>query len=183
MVYLGGWRYGWAPLGTMPSVIQDLKRSTRRSILPAFTIEGYIAYKIHHGSITTEIFNDFVKTKVLPYCAGVNGPRSVLVMDNASSHHNGDVLLTLFPGSKPYQNERIIYPLKINPTIFGHLVSVPHIFCNINWVFWSWSINIFRFPNSDNSLSDFVFLSFCLPYWLVGIVSIWTTRTLTLWTL
>lgn len=60
--------------------------------MPAFTIEGYITYKIHHGSITTEIFNDFVKTEVLPYCAGVNGPRSVLVMDNASSHHNGDLI-------------------------------------------------------------------------------------------
>lgn len=135
MFYLGNRRYRWAPLGTMPPV---------RSILPAFTIDGYIAYKIHHGSITTEIFNDFVKTEVLPYCAGVNGYRSVLVMDNASSHHNGDLIV--YHGSKPYRNERIMYALKINPTIFGHLVSVPHIFCNINWVFWSWSINIFRFP-------------------------------------
>lgn len=41
---LGDRRYEWAPLGTTPSVIQDLKRSTWR-ILPAFTIEGYIAYK------------------------------------------------------------------------------------------------------------------------------------------
>lgn len=104
MFYLGDRRYGWAPLGTIPSVIQDLKRSTRRSILPAFTIEGYIAYKIHHGSVTTEIFNDVVKTKVLPYCAGVNGPRSVLVMDNASSHHNGDVLLAYLPPYFPDLN-------------------------------------------------------------------------------
>lgn len=78
---------------TKPTVIQELKRSRRWSILPAFTIEGYIAYEIHHGSVvTSEILNAFVKTKVLPFCTGGNGPRSVLVMDNASSHRNEELV-------------------------------------------------------------------------------------------
>lgn len=75
-----------------------------------FTIEGYIAYEVHHGSITKKILNKFVKTQVLPYCAGGQGPRSVLVMDNASSHHNpdlvamcyeADVLLAYLPPYSP----------------------------------------------------------------------------------
>ena len=42
-------------------MIQDLKRSKRWSILPAFTVDGYIAWEVHQGSITAEIFNDFVR--------------------------------------------------------------------------------------------------------------------------
>lgn len=54
--------------------------------------------------------NAFVKTKVLPFCTGGNGPRSVLVMDNASSHrnkeliemcHEADVLLAYLPPYLP----------------------------------------------------------------------------------
>lgn len=33
-----------------------------------------------------EMLNAFIKTKVLPCCKGGNIPRSVLVMDNASSY-------------------------------------------------------------------------------------------------
>lgn len=63
---------------TKPTVIQELKRSQRWSILPAFKIEGYIVYKIHHGSITSEILNPFVRRKVLPFCTSGNGPYLVI---------------------------------------------------------------------------------------------------------
>lgn len=32
------------------------------------------------------IFNDFVRNQVLPQCTGSNGPRLVLVLDNAKAH-------------------------------------------------------------------------------------------------
>ncbi len=38
-------------MGTTPRIIQKLERSVRVSILPAFTVDGYIAYEIHHSSI------------------------------------------------------------------------------------------------------------------------------------
>lgn len=107
---IGYRRYGWAPRGTKPTVVQELKRCRRWSILPAFTVEGYIAYEIHYGSIISEILNAFVKTKVLPFCTGGNRPQSVLVMDNASSHrnkelvnmcHEPDVLLAYLPPFSP----------------------------------------------------------------------------------
>ena len=83
-------KYGWAPMG-MPCVIkQELKRSKRWSILPAYTVDGYIAYEVHQGSITADIFNDFVQHKVLPLCNS-SGPRSVLVMDNARIHWSAEL--------------------------------------------------------------------------------------------
>ena len=108
--FIGVCHYGWAPKKTNPTIIQELKRSGRWSILPAFTIKGYIAYETHHGFITSEILNAFVKTKILPFCTGGNRPRSVLVMDNASSHrneelvemcHKTDVLLAYLPPYLP----------------------------------------------------------------------------------
>jgi len=39
---LGDRKYGWAPTGLKACQIQDLRRSKRWSILPAFTIDAYI---------------------------------------------------------------------------------------------------------------------------------------------
>jgi transposase len=75
-------------------MIQDLKRFKRWSILPAFTVDGYIAWEVHQGSITAVIFNDFVRNQVLPHCisAANGGPRSVLVLDNARIHWNVELI-------------------------------------------------------------------------------------------
>ena len=94
-------------------MIQDLKRSKRWSILPAFTVDGYIAWEVHQGSITAEIFNDFVRNQVLPQTTANGGPRSVLGIDNASIHWNheliqmcvtANVTLARLPPYSPYFN-------------------------------------------------------------------------------
>ena len=71
---------------------QFLKRSKRWSILPAYSLEGYIAYKIYQGSIITAIYNDFIYNRVLPQCSqdGVS-KHSVLVIDNAKIHHSEEL--------------------------------------------------------------------------------------------
>ena len=86
-------KYGWAPRGVTPSVIRTLKRSVRWSILPAFTINGYLDWMIFQGSITAALFNDFVREQVLPHCTpfAAGGPRSVLIMDNAKIHYNEEL--------------------------------------------------------------------------------------------
>lgn len=70
-----------------PTVIEELKRSRRRTILPAFSLESCNAYTQihHHGSITNEDFKALVRIEVSPYCAGLGGgggsgvgPRSAL---------------------------------------------------------------------------------------------------------
>jgi hypothetical protein len=35
-----------------------------------------------------EMFNEFVRTRVLPICTPYPGPRSIIIMDNARIHHS-----------------------------------------------------------------------------------------------
>jgi len=72
----------------------ELKRSKRWSILPALSIDGYLDWIIYQGSITNELYIDFVRTRVLPHCFPIDSgrERSVLVMDNASIHYHPELL-------------------------------------------------------------------------------------------
>jgi hypothetical protein len=81
-------KYGWAKVGINPVKYRPAKRSERWSILPAYTLDGIIAHHIHQGSYTAELFNWFIKQFVLPQCTRYPGPRSVLIMDNASIHRS-----------------------------------------------------------------------------------------------
>ena len=67
-------------------VLVPYRRSKRWSILPALTVEGYISYIIFQGALTAALFEDFVEHQVLPNCTPYLGPRSIIVLDNASIH-------------------------------------------------------------------------------------------------
>jgi transposase len=62
-----------------------MKRSERWSILPAVTVNGYIAFTMFQGAITAEVYEQFLLDSVLPYATP---GYSVLVMDNASIHRS-----------------------------------------------------------------------------------------------
>ena len=47
-----------------------------------------MAWEILHGSYTQETFNKFVSDKLLPICSPFPGPRSVLILDNATIHRS-----------------------------------------------------------------------------------------------
>lgn len=70
---------------------QNLDRSQRWSILPAYTIDGYIACEVHQGNIKAAILNEFVKNKVLPLCSRNQGSRSILVVDEATINWNAEL--------------------------------------------------------------------------------------------
>lgn len=74
-------------------VSQSLKRSKGWSILPAYTIDGYLDWIIYQGSITAAIFNEFVRHHVTPLTTPFirGGPRSVIICDNASIHWNSEL--------------------------------------------------------------------------------------------
>lgn len=59
--------------------------------LPAYTINGYIAWEIHQDFITVAIFNDFIRNQVLPLCSCNQGPCLVLVLDNCKTHWNQEL--------------------------------------------------------------------------------------------
>jgi hypothetical protein len=81
-------KYGWAPVGVPSTESRSIKRSERWSILPAYSLDGYIAWDIVQGSYTTELFNSFIEEQVLPLCTPYPGPRSIIIMDNAQIHRS-----------------------------------------------------------------------------------------------
>ncbi|KAI4518010.1 hypothetical protein K523DRAFT_223592, partial [Schizophyllum commune Tattone D] len=58
----------------------------RYSILPALTLDGYIACRVVEGSVDGDEFFDFIITDVLPQMNPYPQPRSVLILDNCAIH-------------------------------------------------------------------------------------------------
>jgi transposase len=82
-------KYGWAPAGMPAYNIQLQRRSTRWSVLPALIVDGYLPDPlIIQGSITAELFADWLEAHVLPHMNLFPAPRSVLIMDNCRVHYN-----------------------------------------------------------------------------------------------
>lgn len=79
-------KYGWAPIGQAPIVYSSLHRSQRWSILPAYTIDGYVAWHMQTGHYTSAQFLKFVVEDLLPKTNPFPGKRSILIMDNAKIH-------------------------------------------------------------------------------------------------
>lgn len=84
----GARRTGWAPSGYTPRVESLLKRGARFHLLPAITISGLLDVTVYKGHTTKEFFLTWLLEKVLPQMTAYPGPRSILVMDNASWHHD-----------------------------------------------------------------------------------------------
>jgi hypothetical protein len=62
------------------------QRAENISLLPAFTIDGYLACSVIRGAVDGEAFDNFIENSVLPYCNPYPGPKSIIVMDNAAIH-------------------------------------------------------------------------------------------------
>jgi transposase len=81
-------RYGWSLIGVRARAKRWLKRSKRWSVLPVYTIDGYLKPITFQGSITAEIFEDWLEFIILPECNNEPGIRDIIIMDNCSIHHN-----------------------------------------------------------------------------------------------
>jgi hypothetical protein len=79
-------KYGWAPVGVTPFEYRSFQRSERWSLLPAYTVDGFITWDIRQGSYTAELFHDFIENQVIPLCNPFPLEKSVIVMDNAPIH-------------------------------------------------------------------------------------------------
>jgi hypothetical protein len=66
----------------------SIKKSTKWSILPLYTYDGFVDWKIIHGSFNGDSFIEFIEDHVIPHTNPYPGPRSVLIMDNAKIHHD-----------------------------------------------------------------------------------------------
>jgi hypothetical protein len=83
---LGERSRGWGPKGKPVPFKVVTQKAENLSLLPAFTIDGYMTCSIFRGAINAEIFEDFIEYDVLPYCNPFPGPKSIIVMDNAGIH-------------------------------------------------------------------------------------------------
>ena len=81
-------KFGWAPVGASSVEIRPAKRMQRWSLLPAYTIDGYITWDVRQASFTTATFNEFIIKSVLPLCNPYPAVRSIIVMDNAQIHRS-----------------------------------------------------------------------------------------------
>jgi hypothetical protein len=83
-----GWRLmAWAPIGRDGRYTGDRKRGHIWSILAAYATTGYLPYYVaKEGYFNTESFHKWIVEDLLPYCNLFPGPRSVIILDNASSH-------------------------------------------------------------------------------------------------
>lgn len=86
--------HGWAPKGQIIRRQVPGPRSQNYSVLPAYTVDGYIACNIYQGAVNGERFCAFLENDVLPKCSKYPGPRSVIVMDNATVHNVIDPVFT-----------------------------------------------------------------------------------------
>jgi transposase len=81
----GDRKYGWGPVGRAVELEYSMKRSERWSLLPAMTVDGYLAHRVFQGAITADSMLEFLREDVLPRCTpGYH----VLLMDNASIHRS-----------------------------------------------------------------------------------------------
>jgi transposase len=78
---------GWAPRGRRPRQVKRFHRGERYQILPAYTQDGILHFRVYKGSTDTEIFENFIE-ELLPYCGSWPKKYSVLVMDNASLYRS-----------------------------------------------------------------------------------------------
>jgi DDE superfamily endonuclease len=90
--------HGWGPKGHIIPYPILFQNRANFSILPAMTIDGYIACDVYSGAVNADTFNSFVENQLIPALHEIDAMRAwIIVLDNASIHrsdvpelHNGD---------------------------------------------------------------------------------------------
>ena len=82
-------RYGYGLRGITPVDHQLRIGGKRVSAIGVMSTRGVEDVYIHEGTVNGEVFEDFVRTTLLPVLQPFNGinSRSVVILDNASIHH------------------------------------------------------------------------------------------------
>jgi hypothetical protein len=80
--------YGYGKKGSRIPFKVASQKAENLSLLPALSIDGYIACNVYRGGVNAEMYEEFIRDFVLPKCTPWPGPRSVIIMDNAKIHRN-----------------------------------------------------------------------------------------------
>ena len=88
--------FGYSLRGQPVKTHKLLVRGKHAITIVAISVGGVLACKIVEGSVTGEVFEDFLYTCLLPKLSPCNGEnaKSVVITDNASIHHVDSVVET-----------------------------------------------------------------------------------------
>ena len=84
---LGRPKYSYTPKGKKIRMPVRSGKAENISLLPAFTIDGYIACNVYKGGVKKDNYLAFLEHDVLPKCSPYPGDRSIIVIDNCRIHH------------------------------------------------------------------------------------------------
>jgi transposase len=79
--------YGWSIKGVRAIIRRWFGNKLRVSVLTVYTIDGYIKALVFDGTCDGDIFEGFIIDQVVPLYNPYPGPRSVIILDNASVHY------------------------------------------------------------------------------------------------
>lgn len=90
-------RRSWSAIGLPAYTRSELASKVRCSVLPALDIHGYLAGAtlVVEGAVTQLIYEHWLETVVLPQSEPFPGKRSIIIMDNCSTHHSDKVPIAL----------------------------------------------------------------------------------------
>jgi DDE superfamily endonuclease len=114
--------HGWAPKGKAIRGKVSGQRAENLSLLPALTVDGYIACKIYEGGVNGPTYEAFLRENVLPKCQEFPKPRSVIIMDNASIHNNP--VSTVVTAANTRKPDVLLKQLDAGSNIFPHIRQI-----------------------------------------------------------
>ncbi|KAG0146174.1 hypothetical protein CROQUDRAFT_8504, partial [Cronartium quercuum f. sp. fusiforme G11] len=80
-----------APVGQHTVHLNQVPSSSQYSMLPAISISGLVAVHVQEAGVKQQDFEPFLEHDLLPMMNPWPASDSVLVMDNAPIHHDGDI--------------------------------------------------------------------------------------------
>lgn len=83
---MGERTHGWGLKGKKIVNKVNPGRPPNIDLLPAMTINGYLACSILQGSFDRETFLEFIEAELIPPCTPCPGSEPVIIIDNASIH-------------------------------------------------------------------------------------------------
>jgi transposase len=84
---IGFRRTGWSPIGMTPVQVTSFHRDRKYQILPAYTQNSILLSRVFQRTTDSALFENFIE-QLLHHCGRWPEPKSVLIIDNASFHHN-----------------------------------------------------------------------------------------------
>ncbi|KAA1071658.1 hypothetical protein PGT21_050316 [Puccinia graminis f. sp. tritici] len=123
---------GWAPVGERTSRMPVERARHRFNVIPAVALDGLVTALVQEDNMCRDGYEFYLEHILLPMMNPFPGPRSVLVLDNASFHHNGRIpdlveargcRVVYLPPYSPDMNpiEKGFSVLKASLRRYGHL--------------------------------------------------------------